>query len=76
MMAFFEQRVVTRWVLFLSTLLVLFFGEDVLAAEHHRPKEEERLIGWRGETHHTNVCWGKRNQCYGVNVNTGRKANG
>eukprot|EP00959_Pyramimonas_sp_CCMP1952_P234452 4898896-Pyramimonas_sp.AAC.1 len=76
MMAFFEQRVVTRWVLFLSTLLVLFFGEDVLAAEHHRPKEEEeRLIGWRGETHHTNVCWGKRNQCYGVNVNTGRKAN-
>jgi len=55
-----------------TVLCSLLLGEGVLAAE----LVEERLIGWRGETHHTNLCWGKRTQCYGVNVNTGRKANG
>ena len=37
--------------------------------------DDERLPGWKGETYHSNLCWGKRSQCYGVNAVTARKAN-
>jgi len=40
-----------------------------------RDGEDERLIGWKGETYHSHLCWGKRSQCYGVNALTARKAN-
>ncbi|KAK3235082.1 hypothetical protein CYMTET_54697 [Cymbomonas tetramitiformis] len=38
-------------------------------------QDDERLIGWKGETYHSKVCWGGVTQCYGVEPSSAKRVN-
>jgi len=68
-----------RWLMvtkgFNFAVQTLFLLSMCIVTYSKKQVEEERLIGWKGESYHSKLCWGKRTQCYGVNAQTARKTN-